>query len=134
MGAIPTWQLLLQPVAIGAAVEATKSPKPSMERTGKRFREQAGRNARERRAGLETHNAGADPAQLWGRPPSLVPGEQLDPASDPAGVVATACLHRRTDATRETPSGDCAMSTGLSRETGWAAWGVGEVHSTGEAA
>ena len=32
VGAIPTWQLLLQPVAIGAAVEVTKSPKPSMER------------------------------------------------------------------------------------------------------
>jgi hypothetical protein len=33
VGAIPTWQLLLQPVAIGAVAEVTKLPKPSMERT-----------------------------------------------------------------------------------------------------
>jgi DDE superfamily endonuclease len=33
VGAIPTRQLLLQPVAIGAVVEATKRPKPSMQRT-----------------------------------------------------------------------------------------------------
>jgi hypothetical protein len=32
-GAIPARQLSLQPVAIEAAVAATKSPKPSMERT-----------------------------------------------------------------------------------------------------
>src|SRR5208337_4660478 len=32
VGEIPTRQLLLQPVAIGAAVEVTKLPKPSMQR------------------------------------------------------------------------------------------------------
>src|SRR5271154_5021897 len=67
-GAIPARQLSLRPVAIEAAVEATRSLKPSMERTDWRFREQAGRNVRERRAGLENGNVGADPAQTWGRP------------------------------------------------------------------
>jgi hypothetical protein len=44
-----------------------------------RLREQAGRNASERRAGLETHNVGADPANAWGRPPSQVQsGERHD--------------------------------------------------------
>ena len=60
----------------------------------RRLREQAGRNMRERRAGLETVNAGADPADIWGRPPSSLSGEQLDPRDDPAGVVATACLYK----------------------------------------
>jgi hypothetical protein len=32
VGAIPTRQLSLQPVAIGAVVEVTKPPKPSMQR------------------------------------------------------------------------------------------------------
>jgi hypothetical protein len=31
-------------------------------------------------------------------------GEQPDPIDSPAGVVATACLHRRTNATREAPA------------------------------
>jgi RNA-directed DNA polymerase len=31
-------------------------------------------------------------------------GKQLDPIDGPAGVVATACLHRRTNATREAPA------------------------------
>ena len=38
----------LQPVAIGAAVEVTKPPEPSMERVVERPREQAGRNVSER--------------------------------------------------------------------------------------
>jgi hypothetical protein len=45
VGAIPTRQLSLQPVAIEAVVEVTTSPEPSMERTGMQSREQAGRNA-----------------------------------------------------------------------------------------
>ena len=94
VGAIPTRQLSLQPVAIGAVVEVTKLPKPLMERTVKRFREQAGRNASERRAGLETGNVGADPAMGWGRPRSQVSGERNDPSCGPTGVMATACLDR----------------------------------------
>ena len=34
-------------------------------------------------------------------------GSDIDPACGPAGVVATACLHREIDATRETPGGGC---------------------------
>jgi hypothetical protein len=34
----------------------------------------------------------------------LASGEQLDPTSGPTGVVATACLRRRTNATREAPA------------------------------
>src|SRR5271165_5922378 len=85
------------PASSNRSGEAGGSPKPSMERTVQRFREQAGRNARERREGLETHNAGADPADIWGRPPSSIPEEQPDPIDGPAGVVATACLHREDE-------------------------------------
>src|SRR5262249_5149453 len=69
-----------------------------------RPREQAGRNVSERRIGPETLNAGADPADIWGRLVSSMSGEQPDPIDGPAGVVATACLHRRTNATREAPA------------------------------
>jgi ribose 1,5-bisphosphokinase PhnN len=48
VGETPTRQLSFQPVAIGAVVEVTKLPKPLMERTVKRFREQAGRDVSER--------------------------------------------------------------------------------------
>ena len=48
VGASPTRQRSLQPVAIGAAMEVTTSPEPSMQRTAWRSREQAGRNMRER--------------------------------------------------------------------------------------
>ena len=53
----------LQPVAIEAAVEVTKPSEPSMERIARRFREQAGRNVSEHRAGLEKHNVDADPPE-----------------------------------------------------------------------
>src|SRR5260370_26035465 len=70
VGAIPTRQLSLQPVAIGAAMEVTRSPKPSMESVVLRPREQAGRNVSERRAGLEKHDGGAYPARPPGSPMS----------------------------------------------------------------
>ena len=133
MGAIPTWQLLLQPVAIGAVAEVTKPPKPSMESIARRCREQAGHNGSERRAGLEKIDAGADPADIGGRPPWSLTGEQLDPCDHPAGVVAMACLHRENG--RNT--GDLRRwvrdPTGCPRGTGRAGGGVGEVHSTVEA-
>jgi len=47
-GVIPARQFSLQPAAIGAALEVTKSPKPSMPRTARRSREPAGRNVSER--------------------------------------------------------------------------------------
>ena len=70
----------------------------------RRLREHAGRNASERRAGLETGNAEADPPEIRGRPPSL--GEASDRAlSGSAGVVATACLHKEIDRNTGSPSG-----------------------------
>jgi hypothetical protein len=134
VGVIPTRQLSFQPVAIGAVVEVTKLPKPPMQRVAlRRLREQAGRNVSERREGLETGNVGADPAKGWGRPQSQVSGERRDPTCGPTGVMATACLHREIGRNTGSPSGGSAMPTGCPRGTGRAAWGVGEVHSTGEA-
>jgi hypothetical protein len=42
-------------------------------------------------------NAGADPADIRGRPLSSLSGEQPDPCDDPAGVVARACLYRENE-------------------------------------
>ena len=58
----------LRPEAIGAAAEATKPSKPSVERVPWGPRKPAGPSASERRAGLETFNAGADPPAPRGRP------------------------------------------------------------------
>src|SRR5207244_1937547 len=123
----------LQPVAIGAAVEVTTSPEPSMQRTARRSSEQAGRNMRERRAGLEKDNVGADPARGWGRPLSQVPGERRDPTCGPTGVRATACLHTEVGRNTGDPRRWVRDPTGHPRGTGRAVWGVGEVHSTVEA-
>jgi hypothetical protein len=116
VGAIPTWQVLLQPVAIGAVAEVTKLPKPLMKRVAWRPREQAGRNVSERRAGLEMIDAGADPADIWGRPPSSLSGEQPDPRDDPAGVVATACQHKENGRNTGNPSDGRIASQLASRE------------------
>jgi len=101
----------LQPVAIGAAAEATKPSESSMERVT--FGDLASRQAvtrSERRAGLETDDAGADPFAITGKAaiaagPSrnAKPVERHD-SGGPAGVMATACLHRTTNATREVPT------------------------------
>jgi hypothetical protein len=131
-GASPPRQRSLQPVAIGAAMEVTTSPKPSMQRTARRFCEQAGRNLRERRAGLENVNVGADPARGWGRPLSQGSGERLDPACGPTGVRATACLHMEIGRNTGDPRRWVRDPTGRPRGIGRAAWGVGEVHSTVE--
>jgi len=57
----------------------------------------------ERRVGLERGNAEADLPPAQGRLPPL--GKWATWASNgSAGVVATACKHRETDATRETPA------------------------------
>ncbi len=66
----------------------------------RRLCEQTGRNASERRAGLEKRNAGADPSLRRGRPPlrsTRFPTEKGEARGDrlrsPAGVVTMACLH-----------------------------------------
>src|SRR5438128_505313 len=104
-----------------------------MERTVQRFREQAGRNVSERRIGLETNNAGADPADIWGRPPSSLSGEQPDPSDGPAGVVALACRHKENRRNTGDPRRWLREPTGRPRGTGRAVGGVGKVHSTVEA-
>jgi len=74
-----------------------------------RLREQAGRNASERRAGLETGNVGADPAKGWGRPPSQVffRGATRFPPVVPPGYRRRHVCPGRSSATRETPGGGC---------------------------
>ena len=104
-----------------------------MERVARRLREQAGRNVSERRAGLEKVDAGADPADIWGRPPSSLSGEQPEPNDDPAGVVATACLHRENGRNTGNPSGGTPVPTGHPRGIGRAVWGGGQARSTVEA-
>jgi len=74
--------------------------------------EQAGRNASERRAGLETGNVSADPPEIRGRPQS---SEQMPPireGSGPSetpegltGVVAVACLQEGMTSNTGNPSG-----------------------------
>jgi hypothetical protein len=133
VGAIPTWQLSLQPVAIGAAMEVTISPKLSMERAGKRPREQAGRNMRERRAGLETINVGADPALTRGRPKPQASGERNDPALRSHRGKGDGMSVEEIGRNTGDPLRWARDPTGRPRGTGQAVGGVGEVRSTVEA-
>ena len=71
------------------------------------LREQAGRNASERRAGLETSDVGADPTKGRGRP-SLQTLQGATGVCGPTGVMAMACLHRETSSNTRSPSGDGA--------------------------
>ena len=66
---IPPRQLSLQPVAVGATMEVTTSAEALRRQRAAlgRFSDHVGRNAIERRAGLETGNAEADPPGLRGR-------------------------------------------------------------------
>ena len=91
-------------------MEVTKSPKPSRQRAAWRPGDQAGRNASTRRAGLETTNAGADPAKSRGRPPSLTTREAVrigrpmnDRSQRAHRVVTTACQHREIARNRGNP-------------------------------
>jgi hypothetical protein len=61
-----------------------------MERAGLRPREGAGRNASERRAGLEKLDVEADPPLTRGRPLPRESGKRLDPCGS-TGVWTTAC-------------------------------------------
>ena len=78
-------------------------------------------------------DAGADPADIGGRPLSLLSGEQPDPCNDPAGVVARACLYRENGRNTGDPRRWVRDPTGCPRGTGRAVRGVGEVRSTVEA-
>src|SRR5271167_2185975 len=66
----------------------------------RRLSTHAGRNASERRAGLETAEVGADPPEIRGRP--LLTGEpERESPGSPTGVVAMACMTGRSTETRE---------------------------------
>jgi hypothetical protein len=74
-------------------------------------------------------DAGAEPADIGGRPPSSLSGEQPDPGDDLAGVVARACLYREN---RRNTGDLCRWvrdPTERPRGTGRAGGGVGGVHS-----
>src|SRR5262249_61873196 len=69
---LPPGNWSFQPVAIGATEEVTSPSKPLVQRVaGGRLGECAGRNASERRAGLETGDVGADAPEFRGRRLSL---------------------------------------------------------------
>ena len=67
------------------------------------LREQAGRNASERRAGPETNDVEADPTMGRGRP--LLQPVRSDWGCGPTGVMAMACLHKETSSNTGSPSG-----------------------------
>jgi hypothetical protein len=117
VGAIPTRQLSLQPVAIGAAVEVTRPPKPPVQRvtTG---------DPASRQAVTRVNAEQASKIIMW--EPTLqgegegrcrgVFGERTTRTHDPTGVMATACRHRRATATREIPDGGRRASQPATRE------------------
>jgi hypothetical protein len=88
----------LHPVAIGAAVEATKPSKPSRQRAalGGSASRQAATQVNAGQASKQG-DVGADPVATRGRPPSLgtegsTPHDATRPKG-PTGVWAVACLH-----------------------------------------
>jgi hypothetical protein len=99
VGAIPTRQLSFQPVAIGAAVEVTIVPKPSMERV-------ASGDSASRQAVTRVNAEQASKQEMWeptqqrygeGRGHRFRLGERHIPSCGPTGVVATACRHREIE-------------------------------------
>src|SRR6266851_303692 len=131
----PPGKRSLQPVAIGAAVEVTKLPKPSMERV-------ALGDSASRQAVTRVNAEQASKHSMWeptqhrdgeGRRHRFLQGSDTNPSCGPTGVMATACLHREIERNTGSPSGRVRDSTGPPRGIGRAAWGVGEVHSTDEA-
>ncbi len=97
-----------------------------------RLSEHAGRNASERRAGLEKHNAEADPPLYRGRQPASGKRAMRAPGVS-AGVWAAACVPEGDGGNTGSPVGGVHAPTGLPRGTGRAGQGGGEARSTGEA-
>ena len=96
MGAIPTRHRSLQPVAIGAAVEVTILPKPSMERValGDSASRQAVTRVNAEQASKPIMWEPTQPMHGEGRCHRFTQGSDTIPSCGPTGVVATACLHR----------------------------------------
>ena len=136
VGAIPTRQLSLQPVAIGAAGGGNETAE-AFDGKG-RLGDSASRQA------VTRVNAEQASKRVMWEPTRAQTGKAAvglqvlirgatQAVRGPTGVMATACLHRENDATREAPGGGRVSPTGRPRGTGRAAWGGGEVRSTVEA-
>ena len=97
-----------------------------------RLSEHAGRNASERRAGLEKDDAEADPPLFRGRQPASGKRATRAPGAS-AGVLAAACVQEGDRGNTGSPVGGVHAPTGLPRGTGRAGQGGGEARSTGEA-
>ena len=80
-----------------------------------RFSDHAGRNASERRAGLETCNAKADPARYRGRLPSAGKRAARAPAGS-AGVLAAARMGEGEGSNMGSPAGGVARANRTPRE------------------
>jgi hypothetical protein len=133
VGETPTRQLSLQPVAIGAAVEVTTLPKPSMERvaTGDPASRQAVTRVNAEQASKNLMWEPTSQGEREGRSRGAL-GERTTLTHDPTGVRATACLYTEIARNTGDPRRWVRDPTGRPRGTGRAARGVGEVHSTGE--
>ena len=76
-----------------------------------RSSDHAGRNASERRAGLETCNAGAAPPVVWGRLPPAGKRTTRAPVGS-AGVVAAARMEEGEGSNTGSPDGGAHTPTG----------------------
>jgi hypothetical protein len=65
---------------------------------------------------------------------SQLTGERLLPGCGPTGVMATACVHKEIERNTGNPRRWVRGPTGHPRGIGRATWGIGEAHSTSEAA
>ena len=89
-----------------------------------RLSEHAGRNASERRAGLETGNAEADPPLIRGRLAAVGKRATRAPIGS-AGVLAVACVQEGDSSNTGSPDGGAHAPTGNPRGPAWAG-GVAE--------
>ena len=89
-----------------------------------RLSEHAGRNASERRAGLETGNAEADPPLVRGRLAAVGKRATRAPIGS-AGVLAAACVQEGDSSNTGSPDGGAHAPTGNPRGPAWAG-GVAE--------
>ena len=80
--------------------------------------EHAGRNASKRRAGLEKHNAEADPPLFRGRQPASGKRATRAPGVS-AGVLAAACVQEGDRGNMGSPGGGAHAPTGIPRGAGW---------------
>jgi hypothetical protein len=135
VGAIPTRQLLLQPVAIGAVVEVTILPKPSMQRVASG--DSASRQARTRvnaEQASKRFYCGSRPSGHLGKAAVVeIKGATRSLRRSRRGSGAgMAAQGERTQHGRPQRWQD-RLPTGRPRGTGPAVWGVGQAHSTVEA-